>query len=298
MPPEDAIRDLRMRIANYERVYEPIADDTKSYIKLINLQSKMIANRVYGRLGHSIANFLMGLNIVKRKVILARCGNTEGMSDFNEFIIANQLESSKSGCLTLNGNNERDFGKVESHDGMKTKPLDKKGRAFSRNLKTFVEREIANPQERLVVYTSTAQRAIQTAADIPSVGTAAWPALNMLDTGMLDEMTFYRICHENPKILQEFMQDPFKYRIPGGESFEDVVRRLDDMVVEIERLTQDVLIVSHLTTLQVLYGYFKGIPGDKFCSIAFPQKEIIVLSPNQYGWDETRIDITKGDYNE
>jgi hypothetical protein len=46
MPLEKALQDLRLRIANYEKVYEPIADDALSYLKLINLNSKVIANRV------------------------------------------------------------------------------------------------------------------------------------------------------------------------------------------------------------------------------------------------------------
>jgi len=41
MPIENAMADLQVRITNYEKVYETIEDDTMSYIKLINLQSKV-----------------------------------------------------------------------------------------------------------------------------------------------------------------------------------------------------------------------------------------------------------------
>ena len=40
VPLEQALADLRLRIKNYERVYEPIQDDALSYLKLINLNSK------------------------------------------------------------------------------------------------------------------------------------------------------------------------------------------------------------------------------------------------------------------
>lgn len=63
MPIEEALADLRQRIAEYEKVYEPIADDEASYIKLINLQSKVICNRVHGRLGLLIAGYLMSIHI-------------------------------------------------------------------------------------------------------------------------------------------------------------------------------------------------------------------------------------------
>ena len=84
MPLEKALEDLRKRIAEYEKVYEPIQDDyvssglfatpcvltmtmafglQLSYIKLINLQSKVICNKVRGRLGLLIATFLMCIHI-------------------------------------------------------------------------------------------------------------------------------------------------------------------------------------------------------------------------------------------
>ena len=37
VPLEQALADLRLRIKNYEKVYEPIQDDALSYLKLINL---------------------------------------------------------------------------------------------------------------------------------------------------------------------------------------------------------------------------------------------------------------------
>jgi len=38
---DEATADLAKRIANYEMVYEPVDDDKLSYMKLINLQSKV-----------------------------------------------------------------------------------------------------------------------------------------------------------------------------------------------------------------------------------------------------------------
>ncbi len=63
MPLSQAIEDLRNRIKNYESVYEPIDDDQLNYIKLINLQSKVICNRIYGRLAQRIVGFLMAIHI-------------------------------------------------------------------------------------------------------------------------------------------------------------------------------------------------------------------------------------------
>jgi len=47
----------------------------------------------------------------------------------------------------------------------------------------------------------------------------------MLDTGMLNGFSIFEIKSQFPDEFQEFMKDPFRYRVPGGESFEDVVQR-------------------------------------------------------------------------
>ncbi len=78
VPLEQALADLRLRIKNYERVYEPIQDDALSYLKLINLNSKVICNKIHGSLGHLISAYLMSIHIQPRPIYLVRTGKCEG----------------------------------------------------------------------------------------------------------------------------------------------------------------------------------------------------------------------------
>jgi 6-phosphofructo-2-kinase len=97
MPLEEALRDLKLRVANYERVYEPIKDDYLSYLKLINLNSKIICNRIYGQLGQIIASFLMSIHIHPRPIFLTRAGNCEGEDSVATAIInQNQTNSTQT----------------------------------------------------------------------------------------------------------------------------------------------------------------------------------------------------------
>jgi hypothetical protein len=77
MSQEDALKDLRERVRNYERVYESIQDDELSYIKLHNLASKVICNRIHGQLSHSIAAYLMSIHIGRRPIFFVRAGHSE-----------------------------------------------------------------------------------------------------------------------------------------------------------------------------------------------------------------------------
>lgn len=77
MPLEQAMADLQARIANYEAVYEPVSNEDFSYIKLINLRSKIICNKIYGRFAHLIATHLMCCHIEPRPIYLVRSGHMD-----------------------------------------------------------------------------------------------------------------------------------------------------------------------------------------------------------------------------
>jgi len=100
MPIEEAMADLQIRITNYEKVYEPITDDSMSYIKLINLQSKVICNKIFGSIAQSTATFLMALNISERAIYLTRSGQVDGLEDFNKI----KVRSASGDAMAPSGN--------------------------------------------------------------------------------------------------------------------------------------------------------------------------------------------------
>ena len=88
------------RIRKYEQVYRTINDDTLSYIKVINLSSKVICNKIHGRTQHRILAFLMSLHVVERPVWLVRPGPVDVdpslyMGSCHPGVVAHQLHSPK-----------------------------------------------------------------------------------------------------------------------------------------------------------------------------------------------------------
>lgn len=75
MDQEKALADLLQRVRNYENVYETVADDRQSYIKLINLRSKIICNRIYGQIPYQVVTYLMSIHIGRRPIYLTRSGH-------------------------------------------------------------------------------------------------------------------------------------------------------------------------------------------------------------------------------
>ena len=76
MTEEEAIADLRKRVAKYEEQYETIDDDALSYIKIFNLSSKVMVNHIYGRMAKVIVPALMSWNIGSRPIYICRAGET------------------------------------------------------------------------------------------------------------------------------------------------------------------------------------------------------------------------------
>lgn len=75
--PEDAVRDFRNRIRNYERVYETIDEDEKdlTYVKLIDVGSQVIINQIQDYLQSRVVYYLMNLHIRPRSIWLSRVSN-------------------------------------------------------------------------------------------------------------------------------------------------------------------------------------------------------------------------------
>jgi broad specificity phosphatase PhoE len=112
--------------------------------------------------------------------------------------------------------------------------------------------------------------------------------LNMLDSGIYHGMSTEEIEKKHPEEFEKFSEDPFNYRFPGGESYHDVSIRLAAFVKEVERHHSPIVIISHLSTLRVLYGYFVGCPADQLPFLELPQHCVIKLTPSNYGWIEER----------
>ena len=91
--------------------------------------------------------------------------------------------------------------------------------------------------------------------------------------------------------VRQFLQSPYTAKLPGGESLRDVVTRLEPFVVDkIERERSPVVIVSHLSTLQVLYQYFVGASSNlPFWKLKIPRGSVIQLVPHLFGFEERRF---------
>jgi broad specificity phosphatase PhoE/predicted kinase len=282
MKRDDAIKDLEERIEMYAKKYNTIEDDESlSYIKLINLQSKLICYHIRGYYPRLLVFFLSNLRVNRRPIWLTRAGES--------------VQPNSSG-----------YQDAEHDHRSRSSSLSEAGIEYSRRLAKFAEnyKPFADQEQKwdspifdqgdYLVWTSTLKRSIETVQCIPKMSTQ-WTALNMMDMGEFDGFTVKELKEHEADVYYQFKQDMKNFRFPGGESYNDVAERLEPLVLDLESQLKPVLIVSHLSCLRVLYAYFCGSTLDTLPETPFPRHEVIEFTPTQYGWQEKRFKLMEDD---
>ena len=253
MASDAAFRDFRARIAHYERTYEPVTDPEGSYVKLVDGGRQVVTNRIEGYLPSRLVFFMMQIQHTDRTVWLTR----HGESEFNV------------------------LGRIGGDA-----PLTERGAEYAKALGDFIRAESVAP----VVWTSTLQRTVATAGPL-GTKPQTWRSLDEIDAGVCDGMTYQEIRADMPDEFAARSRDKFRYRYPRGESYADVIQRLEPVIVELERQRSPVLVIAHQAVVRALYGYLTGKPQDECPHVLIPLHTVIQLAPTEYGYEERRFPL-------
>ena len=125
----------------------------------------------------------------------------------------------------------------------------------------------------LRVWTSWFNRTIQTAAGILAPQ-ERWKALNEIDAGICETMTYAEIKAAYPVDYAAREKDKLRYRYPQGESYEDLIGRLEAVIMELERC-ENVLVVAHQAVLRCILCYFMDKPLEDLPYLEVPLHTLI-----------------------
>ena len=254
--PDEAVTDFRARIAHYQRVYQPLDDDEGAYLRVTGAGRGVTVSNVDGYLAARLVFFLMNLHLTARPIWLTRHG-----------------ESVYNAAGLLGGDPD----------------LTPDGDRYAQSLAEFLDRRDPD-RNGVVIWTSALRRAIQTAAPLGR-SPWAWRALDEIDAGICDGMSYAQIQEHLPEEYEARKRDKFTYRYPRGESYQDIILRLDPMIIELERTRKPVLVIAHNAVLRALYAYFQGVPRERCPYLAIPLHTVIELTPHAYGCHETRLPL-------
>ena len=231
-----AVADFKKRIAHYESVYEPLDDEggpmrhqgqtngdeaiavhsNLSWIKLIDCGRQVVVNRIKGFLQGRIVQFLMNVHTLPRTIYLSR----HGQSEYNVL-------------KKIGGNSS----------------LSERGQAYARSLAVWVGENVlkeASPEDThnshslyARLWTSSLNRTKLTAQFIRhdqlpngwvTMRPREWRALDEIYAGVFDGMSYEEIESRFPAEFALRSADKLTYRYPRGESYLDVMQRLDPII--------------------------------------------------------------------
>ncbi|XP_038583902.1 6-phosphofructo-2-kinase/fructose-2,6-bisphosphatase 2-like [Micropterus salmoides] len=246
---ERVMDDFLKRIECYKVTYQPLDPDDYdkdlSFIKVMNVGRRFLVNRVQDYIQSKIVYYLMNIHVHSHSIYLCRHGES-----------TDNLEGRLGG----------DAG------------LSPRGRQFSAALARFVEEQ---QLKDLKVWTSQLCRSIQTSEHL-GVPYEQWKALNEIDTGVCEEMTYDEVKEKFPEEFALRDEDKFYYRYPAGESYQDLVQRVEPVIMELER-QENVLVICHQAVMRCLLAYFLDKSADEMPYLKCPLHTVLKLTPVAYG---------------
>mmetsp|Transcript_1671 Transcript_1671/g.3103 ORF Transcript_1671/g.3103 Transcript_1671/m.3103 type:complete len:348 (-) Transcript_1671:16-1059(-) len=272
----EAEEDYRRRIAAYshfESLDSEHADDARmSFLRCDHAKQHFEVHNIRGHIPLKAVHFVMNIKTTTHCFYLTR----HGQSEYNR------------------------NGRIGGDSG-----LSEHGVAFARALAAFVKEKITvdeNDPDKVVpvrLWTSTMKRTVETAQfiegdtiaipdrDDPSVvhewvnlRMRKWPYLDEIFAGTCDGMTYSEIQESMPEEFSRRQLDKLAYRYPRGESYLDVIARVEPMIIEMERHREPVLIIAHQGILRVIFAFYNGLTRDECPHVKIPLNTVIRLQPS------------------
>ncbi|CAH0369485.1 unnamed protein product [Pelagomonas calceolata] len=305
---ERAIRDYGR---HFVTIQDDGSEDDLSYVKLIDYGKKVITNNIRGFLLMQIVKYLSHVHPRPRTVYLSRHG--QSLYDVEKKIGGNP------GITAAGEQYAKWLGKVvpgevwtTTHHRSPLKDLEDStdedeqscsGRPLFGRLFPCVDLRTGTTSPKPIqparLWTSTLKRTIDTARHIPH------PVLELRDGGVwhqmsprvyrnLDEifagdcegLTYEEIERTHGDEARLRKRDKLGYRYPRGESYLDLIARLDPLMHELESYKEPLLVVSHQATLRVLYSYLVGGERRDAPKVEIPLHTLIKITWD--GWRSIR----------
>ena len=286
MDPVTALEDFRRRVAMYEKKYVPLGDYEEKnhmpYVQLIDVGRKVISHQVKGFLAAQTVYYLNNFNLAPRQIWITRHGESldnvsgriGGDSDLSPF--GRQYAKALTEFISQKREDWEEYQREKAknthfppHPGDHTPPNPYYG--------------LEEQPKNFCVWTSMLKRSVQTAElfNEDEFDLKQMRMLNEIYAGNMEGMTYEEIHKKFPDEFALRRKDKLQYRYPGpgGEGYLDVINRIRQVIVELERMTDHVLLITHRSVARVLLAYFKGLKSEEVADLDCPLGILYSLEP-------------------
>lgn len=290
--PVKALEDFKKRVALYEKSYVPLGEYEErhdmAYIQMIDVGRKIVSHRTNGFLSSQVVYYLLNFNLSPRQIWITRHGESR---DNQLGRIGGDSELSENGTRFAKAltrfidKQRRDWEMYQRQKEMLRHFPPRPGDTTPPN-PSYIPRD--RPRN-FCVWSSMMQRSVQTVEHFneDDYDVKQMKMLDELHAGRMEGMTYEEIRDKYPEEYAHRKKDKLFYRYPGpgGEGYLDVINRLRTVIVEVERMTDHVLLVSHRSVARVLLAYFRGLKREEVADLDVPLGTVYMLEPKPYGVD-------------
>jgi probable phosphoglycerate mutase len=152
-------------------------------------------------------------------------------------------------------------------------PLTKKGRKQAKTIAKILKHRVDDPAA-LKYVCSPLHRARMTMVlvrghlDLPPAKYTVDKRLSEIDLGKWDGLTHKQARALDPAFYDKREHDKLHVRVPGGESYADVIDRAERFVHSVKR---DTFAISHGAFTRILRGLFEGLDAREMSDLDEPQ---------------------------
>jgi len=310
--PRKSLEDFKKRVDAYASAYVPLGDYEEEhdlqyiqvslryrfpalygerllthFYQMVDVGRKLVQHRLKGFLSGGISTYLGSFNLSPRQIWITR----HGQSIDNELgkLGGNSPITERGHCygqaLHRFMTHKREAWLIEQKSKMAQAtfpPLP------GDNTPPYPELNRELEEKNFCVWTSMLQRSVETAEYFEvddDYDVKNWEMLNELNAGQFEGMTYDEIARKFPHEFHKRASDKLNYIYPGvgGEGYLQVISRLRDMVREIERITDHVLIIGHRSVCRVLMAYFMDLTREDITDMDVPLGMLYAIEPKPYG---------------
>ena len=276
---------------------------------MIDVGRKIVSHQIRGFLSAQTVYYLLNFNLAPRQIWITRHGesidNVNGKIGGDSELNANGHAYAKA--LTRFIQHEREAWDVRQADKARhyaTHFHQGSGSTTPPNPDYSCHTDTTNGTalKHFCVWTSMLKRSIQTAQyfDEEEFDIKQMRMLDELNAGVMEGMTYEEIKKHKNEEYELRKDNKMTYRYPGeliqplyelqaisnsfmlgpgGEGYLDIINRLRAVIVEVERMTDHVLLVGHRSVARVLLAYFKGLKREDVADLDVPLGMLYMLEP-------------------
>ena len=252
--------DFFKRIEHYQHVYEDIDDEEKiNYMKIYNCGKKVIFNNIYGDLETIILNYLVNFTVCVKKIFISR----HGQSLFN-------LENRIGGDPDIT----------------------KEGYNYAKNLYNYISHHY-KPND-IIIFTSNLKRTKNTGHLFieNNYDVRHRDVLNEIHGGICENMTYEEVKDTMPELYNNRKDDKFHFKYPEGESYFDLIIRIKEFILEVNRLDKPILIISHNAVIRVIFSYYLCYKHDEIPHLNIPLHTLFCIENEDYFYKKSEVTIS------